>query len=159
LSRRITTRSQQPVSPAPLPQQEYTKRPLAERQILETLLNAPDLFDHVVERIVPSDFTDPALQMVAQQIWRLGEEGPWHLDQLLANERMTELGSLVAELVSNGEKRGNYEPTLIGAADAMMRRRDSAEMEALKADASDDALRQLTQRLKDGDPRRSPRIR
>jgi len=159
LSRRVTTRSQQPDVAGTPTQQDYTKRPLVERQVLEVLLNAPDLFDHVVERIGPSDFTDPALRLVAEQIWRLGENGPWHLDQLLANERITELGSLVSELTTTGEHRGNYEPTLIGAADAMVRRRDNAELEALKADASDDALRQLTARLRDGDPRRRPKIR
>jgi DNA primase len=159
LSRRVTTRSQQPDAAGTPVQQEYTKRPLVERQILEVLLNAPDLFDHVVERIGPNDFTDPALRLVAEQIWRIGENGPWHLDQLLANERITELGSLVSELTTTGEHRGNYEPTLIGAADAMVRRRDNAELEALKADSSDDALRQLTARLRDGDPRRRPKIR
>jgi DNA primase len=159
LGRRITTRSQQPTEGTEAPaQQEYTKRPLVERQVLEVLINAPELFDSIVERMGPSDFSDPGLRLVAEQIWRLGENGPWHLDQLLANERITAMGALVSDLATNGERRGNLEATLTGSVDAIVRRRDNVEIEALKADASDDALRKLTARLRDGDPRRKPKI-
>ncbi len=155
LARRTTTRSRTPTSVRPL----AADAPLMERHVIEVLLNAPQLFDQAAERIDPADFTDPPLCTVAQHIWQKAATGHLHLDELLANEQMTALGPLLTELIATGEHRGNYEATLTGAVDEITRRRHVAEIDALKADDSDDALRKLTQHLRQADLRRTPRIK
>ncbi len=155
LARRHTTRSR-----AQMPTESLSAAsPLAERHVIEVLLNDPQLFDHAAERIDPSDFTDPGLLAIAQQIWRKAEAGHLHLDELLAGEQMTAMGPLVTELIAAGEHRGNYEATLTGAVDEIVRRRHEAEVIALKADDSDEALRKLTQHHRQADIRRVPRIK
>ena len=160
LARRTTTRSQTPTPARSL----SADAPLAERHVVEVLLNAPQLFDHAAERIDPADFTDEALGTIARHIWQKAANGHLHLDELLANEQMTALGPVVTELLAAGEHRGNYEATLTGAVDEIARRRHLADLDALKADAlkaddSDDALRKLTQHLRQADLRRTPRIK
>ncbi len=159
MARRNTTRSQQPDTPAQSIHATLAAMPLAERHLIEVLLNVPDLLDHVIERIDPTDFTDGTLRLIAHNIWQLGHDGPWHLEQLLVRDQMAQMGSLLTDLVMAGERRGNYEATLTGAADDIVRRRDQRELDSLKADGSEDARRKLTQQLKAGDNRRRPKIR
>lgn len=154
LARRSTTRSQAPTPAAAL----SAGAPLAEREIIEVLLNAPQLFDHAAERMDPDDFTDPGLRAIALHIWQKGGQGRLHLDELLANEQMITLGPLITELVAAGERRANYQATLVGAVDEIVRRRSTREVDALKTADSDDALRKLAQHLRHDDMRRTPRI-
>jgi len=72
---------------------------------------------------------------------------------------MSPYASLLADLAFAGEQRGNYEPTLAGAVEHLLRRRDQSEIRQLKSgDLTDDQLRQLGQRLGDADVRRHPKI-
>jgi DNA primase len=159
LARRNTTRSQQADGPGPATQATLAAMPLAERHLIEVLLNVPDLLDHVLERVDPTDFTDGTLRLIAHNIWQLGSEGPWHLEQLMVRDQMAQMGSVLTDLVMAGERRGNYDATLTGAADDIVRRREQRELDSLKADGSEEARRKLTQQLKAGDTRRRPKIR
>jgi len=132
----------------------------AERQILEVLLNRPELFDTVCERVDPNDFGDEQLRTIAASVWDAGHVGRLSLDELLATERMAGLGSLLVDLASVGERRGNLEQTLAGAAGLILYRRHRQEMHDLRAEGlgDDDKLRRLHKHLNQPDARRRPKI-
>jgi DNA primase len=143
----------------PTPQAANTGGQIAaERRVLEVLLNEPELFDDVVERIGPDDFVDAALRAIAHRVWQLGHEGKLTADQVIACEEMASLGGLIAELADQGARRGNGPKTLMEAAHALLYRRERAEQEKLKSSTDDDSLRELTNRLRQADPRRRPKI-
>ena len=155
LGRRPVRRVDAPDQPVAVP---VSKAPLAERHVLEVLLNDPDLFDHAAERIDPSDFSHPHLQTIAQQVWRLAQDGHLHMEELMSLEVMADYGPLLTTLVTAGEQRGNYEPTLGGAVDMLVRQRDQAQAQQLHDADDDEALRKLTQHYRQGDKRRWPKI-
>jgi len=123
---------------------------LAERQILESIVSEPDLFDTAAERIGVSDFHDPRLAIVARCIWRLGEAGRLELDSLLSAEELVEYGPLLASLFTEGEKRGNQSETLQGAITKLLYRNGLREYREVKADGvqADQTLREIQRRLK-----------
>ncbi len=130
----------------------------AEAKILEVLLNRPDLYDSVAERLDPADFTEPALAALAMSLWRLGAAGHATLEDLLATPEGSSLGALAAELVTAGSRRGNYEITLAGAMEHMMYRRQKSQNDNLKSSGlSEENLRQLQKNLHQGDLRRYPK--
>jgi len=132
---------------------------LAERQVLEVLLNRPELFGLAEGSVSPEDFTNQQLRTIAEVIWQPSAQAPPTIEELLAREEMSNLGSLVAELSDVGEKRGNYEQTLTGAIDALIRLRSERELARLRQSAPDDAaLRRLGEKLRSPDLRRHPRI-
>ena len=131
----------------------------AERQLIEVLLNRPDLFDHAAERLDPTDFFSSDLRAIAVRAWALAQDGVLTLEGLMNSQEMSPYASLLADLAFAGEQRGNYEPTLAGAVEHILRRRDRSELQQLKSgDLSDENLRQLNQRLGDADARRHPKI-
>jgi hypothetical protein len=133
---------------------------IAERHILEVLLNRPDLFGSVSGRVGPEDFSGDRLRPIATCLWRLGAAGGWATDELLAKEEMSGSGSLLAELLTEGERRGNYEQTLSGAVEQIAGRRSREELQELKKSGlDDDALRKLPPRLGKADMRRFPGLR
>ncbi len=133
---------------------------LAQRQILEVLLNEPDHFDSVAERIDPADFSTGPLQRIARAIWSLAAEGHLRLEELISREELSDLASIIVALADAGSHRGNYERTLTGAVECILYRRGRMEIEQLKASAQgdDDMLRQLQTRLRRADLRKRPRI-
>ena len=132
---------------------------LTERQVLEVLLNRPELFDSVMEKLDATDFEDRDFALIAQEIWRRGQEGHLASEELVASETMAPLGGLLAELIATGQRRGNHEQTLAGAVEYMLYRRNRRQMQGLKsAGYTDESLRQLTdQHLKKPDARRRPK--
>ncbi len=133
---------------------------IAERQVLEVLLSRPELYDHAAERIGPEDFAEPSLRRLAGAVWELAARDRLAVEELLGREDLAELGSLVAELASAGERRGNDEQTLDGAVEYMLGRRHRRELEELKSSGrlDDEALRRLGNHHRSPDPRRHPRI-
>jgi hypothetical protein len=68
-------------------------------------------------------------------------------------------GALVAELATAGERRGNYEPTLVGAVDVMLYYRGKKDLDDLKAGGlSGETLRAIQQSHRQSSVRRGPRI-
>ena len=132
--------------------------PLSERHTLEVLLADPELFDTAGEHIDPNDFTDPQMQTLATHIWRLGRAGHLHMDELLAAEELSRFSSVLTDLAAEGERRGNYEETLRGGIDDILRRRRQAEADQLRDADDDEALRKLTDHYRQGDLRRRPKI-
>ena len=133
---------------------------LAERQLLEVLLNRPDLFDLAAERIDPQDFRDPSLRAVAEGIWAMGQDDRLSLDELLATEAMAAWGALLTDLAGEGERRGNSAQTLHDAVSHMLYCKEDGGPTAPTPDPhSDEHLRQFTRRLQAADLRRHPKIR
>ncbi len=118
--------------------------PRAERHVLEVLLNEPSLLDNVLEQIGPVDFVDPVLAAIAAEVWSRGLAGGLKVDQLLASSAMAPYSGVLADLIDDGARRGNYEQTLAGAVEFMVYRRKRRQIEALKAPGLDDeSLRKL----------------
>ena len=161
--RRLARRRRPPATPAAEdPGRWVSDSPtaLAERQLLEVLVNCPELFDLAAERIDPPQFRDPALRTVAEAVWALGQAGRLSLEELLACEAMAGWGGLLTDLATEGEHRGNFEPTLHGAIAHVLYCHDAAGPAAGPVDPrSDEALRRFTRGHRAADLRRHPRIR
>ena len=137
----------------------HSRADLTERQVLEVLLNRPDLFDSVMEKLDATDFEDRDFALIAQEIWRRGQEGHLASEELVASETMAPLGGLLAELIATGQRMGNHEQTLAGAVEHILYRRNRQQMQGLKsAGYTDEMLRLTEQHLKKPDARRRPRI-
>jgi len=124
----------------------------AEREILEVLLDTPDLFDDVAERIDPNFFHDAMLKVIAERIWEMGLAGTLTLEDLMGREDMTSLGATLSELAWGGQKRGNHEKTLSDAVSAILDREEKRKYLQLKeqslgSDVDNDKLRELQERL------------
>jgi len=131
----------------------------AERDLLEVLINMPDMFDIASERIDWQDFTDPRLRLVAQRVWALGEDQRLSLEDLLADEAMLEVGGLLTDLSASGEKKGNYDQTLHGAVSHILYVRENRQLTPAAEDRySDEALKNVLQRHRMADIRRHPKI-
>lgn len=134
---------------------------LAQRHVLEVLLNRPDLFEWASERADVSYFTDPEYQAIAQCLWKLGINGHLCLDELLPLEELSSHASLLAELISQGEHRGCYEQTLQAAVEHLQYSQNRQQGELIKSSGlTDQALRELDDlhRKNHLDPRRRPKI-
>jgi len=87
------------------------------RQILEVLLNRPDLFP-VVQPVLaqPNEITHPDLFPVAQRLWQYcSRGGSGKLSEILAGCESVELCNRMTDMSEEGAARGNYESTLAGA--------------------------------------------
>jgi len=123
------------------------------------LLNRPDLFDQVAERLDPKDFPDPPLRPVAECLWALGRDGHLTLEDVLASEAMADLGPLLVDLAMAGQRRENYEQTLNHAVEHMLYCRKRQRLQDLKSSGySGETLRRI-QETAGSDVRRRPRIR
>ncbi len=159
LARRIA-RSSQVRDVEPSSGSEPTRQALAQRHLLEVLLNRPDLFDQAAERVDPKDFTNEQYHMIAECLWEAGAVGRLNLDELLAGEKLASLGGLLTDLAISGERRGNCQETLDEALEYILYRRHRQELEDLRSSGyGDQTLRELSARLKSPDVRRHPKIR
>lgn len=132
---------------------------LAERDLLGVLLNRPELFDQVAERIDWHDFQDARLRAVAEAVWSAGQAGRLSLDDILAAEAMAEMGALLTDLASAGERQGRHEQVLQGAMAHLLYLSERARARDLLAQqVTDEALRDVWRRGQLADPRRTPRL-
>ncbi len=133
---------------------------LGERWILEVLLNRPDLFDGIRNRVDPSGFSDASLRLIAENLWKLALQGRGNLDELLVLEELADYGGLLTDLVGAGQKRENHEQTLEAAIEHIHYRSTRRDLQQRTASQlSDDELRVLGARLQKPDLRRSPNVR
>jgi DNA primase len=155
------------VEPARAPDRQGPDRPgrallspvTAERQILEVLLDEPDLFDHVMERLGPEQFQDAMLQTLAQWVWQLGEQGQLSLESLLGYEELASLSPLMTELALKARQRGQHEETLNEAVATLLERAERQDLQSIKQNGLDDqTLRELQVRLGKGNRRNRPGI-
>jgi len=92
-------------------------RARTQKEILEVLLNRPDLFPQVQAVIEDAnEFTDPILNPIAQRLWSYcsrGGIGP--LSEILAGCESTEMCNIMTDMADRAQTRGNFEQTMEGA--------------------------------------------
>jgi len=132
---------------------------LAERHLLEVLLNDPELFDLAAERIDWHDFVNPELREIAQCVWALGQDGRLSLEEVLAAEAMGVCGPLLTDLMTEGERRGNQEGNLHAAVSSLLYFREKRQAAPPSGSGyTDEALQRVMRASRPADQRRSPKI-
>ncbi len=95
---------------------------VAQRQVIEVLLNQPDLFQSVKKKITPELFDVPVLRQIAQILFEMLKQKPkTTVAEILAETDSVELANVIVELESQGDKKGNFESSLDDAVEAMHR--------------------------------------
>jgi DNA primase len=119
-------------------------RATAEREVLEVLLNAPNMFEKVREKIREDFFEETIFRQIAEVVFStLKEEPGAELGQIMARIESLECGSLVAELAQCGEEKGNFEHRLDEAMEVLLQQRKRSEIKAIKD--KDKYLRRLAE--------------
>jgi DNA primase len=107
---------------------------IAQREILEVLLNEPKLFEIVKQKITAEDFDVPILRQTALILFETLNTKPGaRLAEILARAESPEVGSLIVELAQSGEVKGNFESRLTGAFDAISRHQAQTRKSEIKA--------------------------
>lgn len=128
---------------------------IAQREILEVLLNAPELFGLVKQKITVEVFDVPILKQIAEILFEtLNAEDRPSLAEILAKAESPELGSCIVQLAQAGEEKGNFKSCLTGALDAL--RRYQGQKGKVQIDAVQDQkefLRNYLERSEKQNPR------
>ncbi|MFZ0035079.1 MAG: DNA primase [Sedimentisphaerales bacterium] len=106
---------------------------IAQREILEVLLNEPKLFKIVKQKIAVEDFDVPVLRQTASILFETLNTCPeTSLAEILARAESPEAGSLIVELAQSGEAKGNFESRLAGALDAICQHQTQTRKSEIK---------------------------
>jgi len=94
----------------------------AQRQVIEVLLNQPDLFESVKKQITPELFDVPVLRQIAQILFKLlKKKTKTTISEILAETDSVELANIIVELERQGGEKGNFKSSLDDAVEAMHR--------------------------------------
>jgi hypothetical protein len=106
---------------------------IAQREILEVLLNEPKLFEIVKQKITAEDFDVPMLKRTASILFETLSANPeTPLAEIIARTESPEASSLIVELAQSGEAKGNFKSRLAGALDAIGRQRAQTRKSEIK---------------------------
>ena len=109
---------------------------VAQREILEVLLNEPKLFESVKQKITVELFNVPILRQTAAILLEvLSSEPEAPLATVLAKAESVELGECIVEMAQVGEEKGNFQRRLTGALEAIRRyraQRKNGDISAIK---------------------------
>jgi DNA primase len=121
---RIAKSRQKPDESAPALDLGRGVHAVAQREVLEVLLNEPGLF-HSSGRDVTEDLFDvPALREIAHILIDALQSGEdFALRAVLARTESVQLGDCIIELQEIGERKGNYQSRLTDAMDVLYRRK------------------------------------
>jgi len=89
----------------------------AQREVLEVLLNRPELLP-VASKVIkgPDDFADETQRAIGQRLWQCHQSQQTStLAELLAGIESVELSSIITDMAARGAGRANFEDTLAGA--------------------------------------------
>jgi DNA primase len=107
---------------------------VAQREILEVLLNEPKLFETVKRKITAKVFDVPILRQIAAMLFEMLSTKPEVcLAEILARAESVETGSLIVQLAQSGEQKGNFKSRLTGALDAIQRYQAQKKKSEIKA--------------------------
>jgi len=107
---------------------------VAQREVLEVLLNEPKLFEIVKQKITVEDFDVPILRQIADILFQtLSVDINASLKEILARAESVEAGSVIVQLAQGGEEKGNFQSRLAGALNAMQRIQGKREKSDIKA--------------------------
>jgi DNA primase len=99
----------------------------AQREVLEVLLNKPQLFEVAAKRITVDDFDVPVLRQAAGVLFDILSKGKsLSPNEVLSKTDSLEVGSCVAELAMVGDEKGNFDSRLCDALDVLERCRVKA---------------------------------
>ncbi len=108
---------------------------VAQREVLEVLLNEPKLFEAVKQKTTAETFDVPILRQTAEILFEtLSADIDAPLKAVLAKAESVELGKCIAELADAGQQKGNFESRLAGALNVLQRYDAQKEKGRLKAD-------------------------
>jgi len=86
------------------------------QQIVEVLLNKPELYSVVEDDFDPSLIHLPALsELAGELVSMMGSGRPFRIDELIGRFESLDYGPLITELQLRGERRGDFEKVLGGA--------------------------------------------
>jgi DNA primase len=94
----------------------------AQRELLEVLLNRPELFETVRAKISPDIFDVPIFRQIVELLFEtLDTNINASLNEILTGTESVELGNAIVELSRTGEEKGNFQLRLEGALKAIER--------------------------------------
>jgi len=94
----------------------------AQRELLEVLLNEPELFKSVKKEITAEIFDVPILRQIAHILFEsIKTGGDTSLKAILAKAESPQIGSAIVELAQVGERKANSQARLTGAIDVVRR--------------------------------------
>jgi len=106
----------------------------AQREILEVLLNKPELFDIVKQKITAETFDVSILKQIAAILFEtLSTEPAVSLTAVLAKAESPQESSAIVQLAQAGEDKGNFQSRLTGALDAIQRHQAQKRKTEIKA--------------------------
>ncbi len=106
----------------------------AQREILEVLLNKPELFEMAKEQITAETFDVPMLKQIAAILFEtLSAEPGASLKAVLAKAESPQAGSAIVELAQAGQEKANFQSRLTGALDAVQRYQAQKRKTEIKA--------------------------
>ena len=109
---------------------------VAQREILEVLLNEPKLYETVKQNITADVFDVPIFRQVSAILFEtLDSDINASLKEILARTDSVELGNCIMELAAAGQRKGNFESSLAGALAAFGRyqnRQQEGRIEAIE---------------------------
>ncbi len=110
---------------------------IAQREVLEVLLNKPRLFEAVKQKISAGDFDVPILRQIAEIMFEtLSADGDASIEAVLANTVNAEavkLSGAIVDLAQVGQQKGNFESRLAGAMEVLQQCKARKVKDQLKA--------------------------
>ncbi len=107
---------------------------VAQREILEILLNEPKFFEIVKQKLSAEIFDVPILRQIAAILFEtLSTETDASLTGILAKAESVEVSSLIVELAQTGQEKGNFQSRLTGALDAIQQYQAQRKKSDIKA--------------------------
>ena len=104
----------------------------AECEILEVLLNEPQLFEDVKGYISAEEFGEPTLKKIAIILFEaLKTARQLSLTQILAKVESIEVSNAITTLAHRGYAKGNYQKRLTGAKEVLQRLKKKKQIERL----------------------------
>jgi DNA primase len=88
----------------------------AQREIIEVLLNRPELLNTERDRMSLSDFDVPAIRQIAEVLFEsiaAGADNP--AQEVINSVDSVEMGNLIVELMQTGSEKGNFEARFAAA--------------------------------------------
>ena len=111
------------------------------REVLEVLLNRPELFAVVKATLPgPDEYKDEVLKPIAERIWDYcSRGGTGSVAEMTATCQSPVLCSIMTELAQRGSERGNFEATLAGALRNLEREKQNRQRQEYRELASEAA--------------------